>query len=150
MPALHRRIRPYRTHGLYRTGPTQQQLTAGATLKDQLVNDLGGPDVVSTAESMLIDLIVAAKVKHADAVNYLVALPRPWCNRKSHAVWKVVLDTTRLEAHLCKLLQALGLDRRAQDVDLIDEIQRLHAEDAEDAAPDAAVATPEPPDSHEP
>jgi hypothetical protein len=116
MPALHRRIRPYRTHGFYRQAPTQQQLTAGATLKDQLIADLGGKDVVSTAEEMLIDLVVAAKVKHADAVRYLVQLPRPWCNRRSHECWKIVLDTTRLEAHLCKLLQALGLERRAEEV----------------------------------
>jgi hypothetical protein len=135
---------------LYRQKPTEQQLTAGATLKDQLIADRGGPDMVSTAESMLIDLVVAAKVKHADAVNYLVQLPRPWVNRRSNECWRIVLDTTKLEHHLCRLLLALGLDRRAADVDLIDEIQRLHAEDAEDAAPDAAVATPEPSDSHEP
>jgi hypothetical protein len=101
---------------LYRTAPTQQQLTAGATLKDQLVADRGGPDMVSTAEGMLIDLIVAAKVKHSDVHAYLVQLPRPWCNRKSHEVWKVVLDAAHLERHLCKLLLALGLDRQAEPV----------------------------------
>jgi hypothetical protein len=131
MASVHRRIRPWRASNLYRQRPTPQQLAAGATLREQLIADRGGPDVVSTAESMLIDLIVAAKVKHADAHNYLVQLPRPWANRKSHAVWRVVLDAAYLERHLARLLMALGLERRAEAVEtLTDYVARKDAEHA--------------------
>jgi hypothetical protein len=110
---------------MYRTAPTAQQLSAGATLREQLVADRGGPDMVSTAEGMLIDLIVAAKVKHSDVHSYLVQLPRPWCNRKSHEVWKVVLDAAHLERHLMKLLLALGLDRVPETVQDIRQLAGL-------------------------
>jgi hypothetical protein len=126
-----RRFRPYRTSGLYAQKPTPAQLSAGATLREQLIADRGGPDVVSTAESMLIDLIVAAKVKHADVHNYLVRLPRPWCNRKSHQAWRIVLDAAYLERHLAKLLLALGLERRPEAVEtLADYVARKDAEQA--------------------
>ena len=131
MASSQRRIRPYRVSGMYRQAPTPQQLTAGASLKEQLIADRGGADMISTAERLLIDCISMAAIKHTDIHSYLVALPRPWCNRKSHEAWRVVMDAARLEAHLVKLLQALGLERRAEPVeDVRAYAERLDAERA--------------------
>jgi hypothetical protein len=83
MPAnQRRRLRAWRASHLYAAKPTPAQLHAGATLRDQLIADRGGPDMVSTAEGILIDLIVAAKVKHADAHNYR----ETWCAALVHRI----------------------------------------------------------------
>ena len=132
-----RRFRPYRASGIHSQTPTPAQVVAGANLREQLIADRGGPAMVSTAESMLIDCVVAAKVKLSDAHAYLFSLPRPWCNRKSHTVWRLVDDTRKLEAHLATLLGQLGYERRAEP---IEDIRTLVARrEAEKAAPEAAT-----------
>jgi hypothetical protein len=72
--------------------------------------------MLTTAESLLIDLICAASIKRADAIAYLQSLPRPWCNKRSRACWPVVLHTTSLANHLAGLLKDLAYERRAQPV----------------------------------
>jgi hypothetical protein len=143
MPSRHRRIRPYRPSGLYRAGPpTAQQQQTGATLRDQLIADKGGPEAVTTAESMLIDLIIAAVVKHQDAMNYLRGMPRPWVNRRSQTSWRLVRDTTLLATHLQGLLRDLGWERRPQPIeDLTSYVAR---KDAEQAAKDTLPAPADP------
>jgi hypothetical protein len=104
-----RRLRPWRPSGLYRAQPTPQQLERVGSLRDQLVADRGDPEMVTAAESLLIDLICAASIKHGDAIAYLQTLPRPWCNKRSRACLPVVLHTTTsLASHLAGLLDRLG------------------------------------------
>jgi hypothetical protein len=116
MPTRPTRLRAWHPSGLYRKQPTPAQEVAKATLREQLVADRGGPEVLTTAESLLIDLIVAAAVKHNDAISYLRTLPQPWVNRRSHVSWGIVRDTTSLASHLASLLDRLGYERRAQPV----------------------------------
>jgi hypothetical protein len=89
--------------------PAHQQ--AATDLKAQLIADQGGEGEISAAKMALIDLIVMATLKHRVVTGYLTTVERPWVDRRSNAVWKVVLDCTRLEAHLANLLGQLGLDR---------------------------------------
>jgi hypothetical protein len=128
--------------------PAHQQ--AAGDLRAQLVADQGGEDELTAAKSALIDCIVYASLKSRVVHSYLATIERPWVDRRSNRVWPCVLDAARLEAHLARLLGQLGLERRAADVNLIDEIRRLHAEDAAAAAPDATTATQPPQDEHEP
>jgi hypothetical protein len=124
--------------------PAHQQ--AAGDLRAQLVADAGGEDELTAAKSALIDCVVYASLKSRMVHSYLSTIERPWVDRRSNRVWPVVMDAARLEAHLAKLLGQLGLERAPAPVlDVIGEIQRLHAEDA---AQDAATATDEP--QHEP
>jgi len=117
MPSRSRqRFRPYRPSGLYRKALTPAQQEAKVSLRDRLIADRGGPEEITTAEEILVDLIAAAFVKHADAVSYLRTLPAPWVNRKSHASWPLVRDTTYLASHLAQLLDRLGYEPRAKTV----------------------------------
>jgi hypothetical protein len=126
--------------------PAHQQ--AAGDLRAQLVADAGGEDELTAAKSALIDCIVYASLKSRVVHGYLATIERPWVDRRSNRVWPVVMDAARLESHLAKLLGQLGLERAPAPVlDVIGEIQRLHAEDA---AQDAATATQAPPDEHEP
>jgi hypothetical protein len=59
MPSERRRLRPYRVSGFYRSTPTLQQQAVAVTLRDRLIADRGGPDEVTAAEDLLIDLITA-------------------------------------------------------------------------------------------
>jgi hypothetical protein len=111
-----RRLRAWKPSGFYRRAPTPRQVERASSLREQLVADRGGREMLTTAESLLIDLIVGAAVKHNDAISYLRGLPRPWANRKTHASWPIVLNTTALANHLAGLLDRLGYDRRAQEV----------------------------------
>lgn len=131
MPSGPRRLRPWRPSGLYRNKALtpQQQQTAG-TLRDQLAADLGQDP--SAAQRILLDLVAIAKVKHADAAHYLMSLPRPWVDKRSRSVWRIVHDTSKLERHVARLVQALvdpALERRPQPVEtLADYAARVTAE----------------------
>ena len=62
--SLPKRPRPYGRSGLYaRQPPSPEVERAMAELRSQMVADEGGPENVSTAERILIDLAVAA-MKH--------------------------------------------------------------------------------------
>ena len=72
---------------MHRKLPTPAQEAAAATLRDRLVADKGGPQQVTEAESMLIDLVTMAVAMHSDAARYLAtALPRPWVDRRSKPI----------------------------------------------------------------
>jgi hypothetical protein len=122
MRAEHRRFRPYRASRLYSAGPptTQQQQAAG-NLREQLIADhlRGEP---TAAQRIILDLLSFAKAKHADAANYLMQLPRPWCDRKGHRAWQIVHDTSKLERHVARLVSALvdpALERRPLPVETL-------------------------------
>jgi hypothetical protein len=118
MPARRRRgRRSYQRSGFYTRPPepTPEVAQAMAELRAQLVADEGGPDVITTAESILIDLAVAAAVKHANVARYLATMPS-LVDKRHRRVWRVVHDSTQLAAHLQSLLKDLGLERKAHPV----------------------------------
>lgn len=143
---MHRRLRPYRQAGLYRgrTGtptPTPAQRQSIATLRDQLVADHLQDDPTA-GQQVILDLLTFAKARHADATSYLVTMPRPWIDRRSHRAWQIVHDLGRLERHIAKLTLALMdpvLERRlAPPEDLHDYIAR---KDAEHTPPDESAGS---------
>jgi hypothetical protein len=144
MAAAPRRIRSYHASGLYsKRPPVPAHQQAASDLKAQLIADQGGEDEISAAKRLLIDCIVTATLKHRVVHSYLATIERPWCDRRGNKVWQCVLDAAKLEAHLVNLLARLGLERvPAPVMDVIGEIQRLHAKEAAARSrPDAATAT---------
>jgi hypothetical protein len=101
MASIHRRLRPCRQAGLYRgrtTGteppPTPTQQRSIATLRDQLVADHLHDDPTA-GQSVILDLLTFAKVRHADATSYLAQMPRPWIDRRAHRAWRIVRKQRR-------------------------------------------------------
>src|SRR5262245_34197881 len=146
MASLHRRLRPYRQAGLYRSKPAPS-LAARVTLREQLLADHLHDDPTA-GQSVILDLLTFAKVRHDDATNYLASMPRPWIDRKSHRMWQVVHDLGRLERHIAKLMLALvdpALERRPEPVEaLADYVARKDAEQVTRTTTPVAVAD-EPP-----
>jgi hypothetical protein len=49
------RLRPYRPSGLYPVDPPAAALEAAAVaLRNELIADLGGPEIISTAQKLLV------------------------------------------------------------------------------------------------
>jgi hypothetical protein len=140
-----RRLRPWKPAGLYRdTPPSPAQRQSAATLRDQLITDHLSNDPTA-GQSVILDLLTFAKIRHADATSYLATMPRPWIDRRSHRAWQIVHDLGRLERHIAKLLLALvdpSLERRPQPIeDLTSYVARR---DAEQAAKDTLPAPADP------
>ncbi len=95
--------------------PPPEVAQAMAELRASLVANKGGPEAITTAESILIDLVVATAVKHANVARYLATMPS-LVDERHRWVWRVVHDSTQLAAHLQSLLKYLGLERRAKPV----------------------------------
>jgi hypothetical protein len=142
MAAKPRRLRPWKPAGLYATrAPTPAQRQTAATLRDKLLTDHLQNDPTA-GQSVVLDLLTFAKIRHADATSYLATMPRPWIDRRSHRAWQIVHDLGRLERHIAKLVLALvdpSLERRPQPIeDLTSYMARKDAEQA-------AAGTPPPP-----
>jgi hypothetical protein len=136
MPA---RTRPYLPSGLYRRQPSSPEVEqAMAALGAQMIDDKGGPENVSTAERILIDLGVAAAMKHEAVARYLLTLPS-LVDKRHRRVWQVVRDANALAAHLQGLLRDLGVERRAKPVpDLGTYLAQRTAQPAPDRDPGAS------------
>lgn len=133
MAAKPRRLRPWKPAGLYATrAPTPAQRQSVATLRDALVAD--HLHDATAGQQVILDLLTFAKVRHADATSYLLTMPRPWIDRRSHRAWQIVHDLGRLERHIARLTLALMdpmLERRlAPPEDLAAYIARKDAEQA--------------------
>jgi hypothetical protein len=84
-------------------------------LRQQLIADKGGPECISTAERVMIDLTVEAAVRHQRVSAYLAEMPS-LVDKKHRKVFTVVRDSAYLGAQLQSLLKDLGLERRAKPV----------------------------------
>jgi hypothetical protein len=148
MPNGQRRIRPWRATGLYRgkpatSAPTPAQQRSITGLREQFLTDhlRGDP---TAGQQVILDLLVFAKIRHADAMAYLSTMPRPWIDRRSHRAWRVVEDLSRMERHIARLTLALVdpvLERRPQPVEtLADYVAKKDAEGAK--LPEGAKEAP--------
>jgi hypothetical protein len=153
MPAVPRRFRPYRQAGLYRgrasgtpPAPTPQQRQSIADLRERLVADHLQNDPTA-GQQVILDLLVFAKVRHADATSYLSTMPRPWIDRRAHRAWRIVGDLARMERHIAKLVSALvdpALERKlAPPMDLTEYVAKKDAEKAAEAANGGSPPAPE-------
>jgi hypothetical protein len=150
MPAGPRRLRPWRATGIYRgyrsgtpPAPTPSQQRSIATLREQLLADHLHNDATA-GQSVILDLLTFAKIRHADAMTYLSQMPRPWIDRRAHRAWRIVDDLARMERHIARLTLALVdpvLERRpTPPMDLTSYVAQR---DAEKAAQDARPTVPE-------
>ena len=96
-----------------------------AELRAQLITDKGGEESVSTAERILIDLVVDAYFKKQSVAAFLLTLPS-LVDKRHRGVWRVVRDDVTLGNHLQSLLRDLGLERRTKDMDIAAQLAALH------------------------
>jgi hypothetical protein len=89
--------RPYRRSGLYRAqlSPEDQAVIDG--VRDALTADCGGPEALSTARRILIELAPAATIRCMRVNDYLATLPS-LIDRTHHEEWRAVGDARRAMA----------------------------------------------------
>jgi hypothetical protein len=156
MPPRPRR-RPYSRHGITRLkaavrhlGPRviDRRTTLGKALaqwRADLIQDLGGPDAVSTQRAALVDLAVRSKLILDSLDAWLLAQPS-LVNKRTRSVLPIVRERQALADGLARYLQALGLDRAERPpVDLGTYLSQRPS-----SAPTAGSETPQGRDDHGP
>jgi hypothetical protein len=88
--------------------------------RDALIADLGGPESCTTAQSAMVDLIVASWAQLDSVTAYLLTLPS-LVDKRHRRVWQVVRDRAALATQLQSLLRDIGLRRRAKEVRTLPE-----------------------------
>jgi hypothetical protein len=126
-----RRRRPvsYLRSGFYARALVPADSPAGLVLAERrasLIADLGGQEQCSTAQLALVDLIVASWAQLDSVTGYLLTLPS-LVDKRPRRVWQVVRDRDALAGRLQSLLRDLGLERRAREVNVADQLEALHA-----------------------
>jgi len=91
-----------------------------------LLEDLGGKDAVSTQQVALVELAVRTKLLVDSVDAYVLGMPSP-VNKRRRCLHPVVRERQSLVNQLQSLLRDLGLERRAQQVDVVAQLQALHA-----------------------
>jgi hypothetical protein len=94
-----------------------------------LISDLGGDEAISTHQRALIEAAVRTKLLFDSVDAYVLAMESP-VDKRHRRLWPVVLERQSLVAQLQSLLKDLGLERRAKDINLVDEIAKLQREAA--------------------
>lgn len=113
--------------------------------KNELLNDLGGEENVSTQKRTLVELAVRTRlyVDHVD--SFLLEQPS-LINKRKRAILPIVRERQALVDSLARLLSQLGLDRQAKKVEDLDQYlerrgKELEAEKEKDdeAKPEAVT-----------
>lgn len=88
--------------------------------RTQLVGDLGGEAHVSTQQHAIIDLAVRTKLLLDSIDSWLLAQPS-LINKRKRALLPAVRERTQLADALARYLAALGLERRAKQMQSLQE-----------------------------
>ena len=99
-----------------------------AEWRQQLIQDLGGPDAVSTQARAIVDLAVRTKLL-LDSVDAWLLTQPSLINKRARALLPVVRERQRLADSLARYLTLLGLERRRSTLSFAQAIE---------AAPDLA------------
>ncbi len=109
----------------------------------ELLQDLGGPEAVSTQELAIVDLAVKTKLMLDSIDTWLLTQPS-LVNARKRTLLPVVRERTQLSDALSRYLNQLGLKRRAKPTLTIQDYMaaRQDRQDGgesshEDTAPDA-------------
>jgi len=103
--------------------------------RQELIQDLGGPDAVSTQARAIVDLAVKTKLL-LDSVDAWLLTQPSLVNKRARALLPVVRERQQLADSLARYLTMLGLERRRRTLSLGQAIE---------AAPDlASVDDPTP------
>ena len=138
-----KRQRPNLKHGFYtlkravavlgsRALPTKRT-ALGRALHEwrvALIGDLGGDDAITTQQRALVELAVRTKLLVDSVDAYVLSMPSP-VNKRSRTLFPVVKERGALVGQLQSLLRDLGLERRARELTVADQLQALHAQRAE-------------------
>ena len=125
--------RGYQIHGLHTLRKSLKVLgnraidgrtTAGKALvhwRQDLVEDLGGADVISTQQGALVDLAVKSKLL-LDSIDAWLLSQKTLINTKKKALLPVVVQRQTLADGLARYLSQLGLERRARPAKSLEDI----------------------------
>ncbi len=114
-------------HGTYRLKAAVRDLgsraidrrtTVGRALvawRRELIDDLGGPESVSTQQAALVDLLTREKLILDSLDAYLAELGGGIINRKRRALIPIVRERAQLADSFTRRLVALGLERRVRE-----------------------------------
>jgi hypothetical protein len=142
------RRRTYKRHGFYALKTTLRALgprvldrrtSIGKALtawKLDLLNDLGGPDALSTQQKALVELVVRQRLLLESVDAWLLVQPSLVAARKK-ALLPVVRERQGLADSLVRYLALLGLERRAKPVPSLNDYlcQRAPRTGAESTGP---------------
>src|SRR5262245_6482158 len=92
--------------------------------RQELIADLGGPDIVSTQQVALVDLAVTTKLLIESVDAWLLTQPT-LINRRKRALLPVVLQRQQLADALGRYMSQLGLERRQANVDLAQAFRQV-------------------------
>jgi hypothetical protein len=101
-----------------------------------LANGLGGQEVLSPQESIVIELIAKKKVLEETAYNHIVTMSSA-VNKRTRGFYPLVREWSALGDSIVKSLAILGLQRRARPLPSLQEYM------AQREAESAAEETPE-------
>jgi len=85
-------------------------------LRQDLLDDLGAPEVVSAAQRALLDASVGSLIvlQSIDAYLFRLAAQDGLVNKRSRRVFAVVVDRMRVADSLTRQLTSLGLERKTK------------------------------------
>ena len=95
--------------------------------RQELIADLGGPDLVSTQQLALVDLAVTTKLLIESVDAWLLAQPT-LINARKRTLLPVVLQRQQLADALGRYMSQLGLERRKVRVDLTQAFRQVARE----------------------
>ena len=84
-----------------------------AQWRSDLIDDLGGPDVVTTQQRAIVDLAVKTKLL-LDSIDAWMFTQKSLVNVKRKAVLPVVMQRQQMADGLARYMKDLGLERRAK------------------------------------
>jgi len=88
----------------------------------ELVQALGGASEVSPQEKAIIDMIAQKRIRRRIASQWCLLNPEKLFDRKKRSMTPIAMQMEQLEESEAKLLDKLGLKRRAKNLDLAQEI----------------------------
>jgi hypothetical protein len=109
-----------------RLGPVGVALRA---MRTELLDAIGGADVASPQQHMLVDLIVRTHLLIQSADRYILTMPSP-VNKQKRSLFAVVEQRQRLVDSMSRLLGQLGLERRAKPAPTLREYMEQRAAQA--------------------
>src|SRR5215470_7699282 len=119
-----------------------KRTTLGRALADwrqELIDDLGGTNAVSTQERAIVDLAVKTKLL-LDSIDAWLLTQPSLINKRTRALLPVVRERQHLADALSRYLQALGLERRARPAKSLEEVLNEIAEEKKKASEPTALA----------
>jgi hypothetical protein len=89
--------------------------------RQELIEDLGGPEAVSTQERAIVDLAVRTKFL-LDSIDAWLLTQPSLVNKRARALLPVVRERQQLADGLSRYLQTLGLERRVHPAKTLAEV----------------------------